>query len=75
MAKHDKSIKIALDSKKLNDSIHKNKYEMQSIDHLMDTLVCNISELKHNNWTIYFSKMDLNMHIPSHQNKHLHQKD
>ena len=44
--KHDKSIEIALDSNKLNDVIHKNKYQMQSIDHLMDTIACKIRELK-----------------------------
>ena len=44
--KHDKSIIIALDSKKLNDAFHKNKYQMQSIDHLVDTIACKISELK-----------------------------
>ena len=32
--KKDKSIKIALDSKQLTKSIHKNKYQMESIDHL-----------------------------------------
>ena len=34
--KKDKSVKIALDSKKLNDALHKNKYQMQSIDLLID---------------------------------------
>ena len=34
--KHDKIVKIALDSKKFNDAIHKNKYQMQSINHLID---------------------------------------
>ena len=33
---HDKSVKVALDSKKLNDVIHKINYWMQSIDHLID---------------------------------------
>ena len=36
--KKDKYIKIALDSKELNKAIHKNKYQMQSIDHLTDSL-------------------------------------
>ena len=54
--KHNKSIKIALDSKKkLNYAIHKNKYQMQSIDHLMDTIACEISELKKNRNTLLFN--------------------
>ena len=57
--KHDKSIKIALDSKKLNDAIHKNKHQMQSIDHLMDTIACKISELTQKTSTLYFSKIEL----------------
>ena len=32
--KFDQFIKIALDCKFLNDAIHKNKYQMQSLDHL-----------------------------------------
>ena len=40
--KSDQSIKIALDSKILNDAIHKNKYQMQSIDHLMDKIAMKI---------------------------------
>ena len=43
--KSDQSIKIALDSKILNDVIHKNKYQMQSIDHLMDKKAMKISKL------------------------------
>ena len=31
--KKDKSVEIALESKELNDAIHKTKYQMQSIDH------------------------------------------
>ena len=50
--KHDKSIKIVLDSKKLNEAIHKNKYQMQSIDHLMDTIACKISEPKQKTRTL-----------------------
>ena len=37
--KKEKSIKIALDSKQLNKAIHKYKYQMQSIDHLSESLV------------------------------------
>ena len=57
--KSDQSIKIALDSKILNDAIHKNKYQMQSIDHLMDKIGMKISELKSKEGTLYFSKIDL----------------
>ena len=41
--KKDKSIKITLDSKVLNKTIHKNKYQMQSIDHLTDSLAMQIA--------------------------------
>ena len=41
--KADQSIKIALYSKKLSDGIHKNNYEMQSIDRLMDKIAIRIS--------------------------------
>ena len=44
----DKSIKIALDSKMLNDAIHKNKYQKQIIDYLLNTVTCKISETKQN---------------------------
>ena len=57
--KHDKSVKIALDSKKLNDAIHKNKYQMQSIDHLIDEVANYIFERKQNPGQFYFSKIDL----------------
>ena len=42
--KKDKSVKIALDSKKLNKAIHKNKYKMQSIDHLVDAVALYITQ-------------------------------
>ena len=73
--KHDKSIKIALDAKKLNDAIHKNKYQMQSIDHLMDTIACKISELKQKTGTLYFSKVDLKYaysQVPLHEDTQKH---
>ena len=57
--KSDNSIKIALNSKELNEAIHKNKYQMQSIDDLVDIISKKISELKNNPGTIYFSKIDL----------------
>ena len=53
--KKDKSVKIALDSKELSDAIHKNKYQMQSIDHLIDAVANYVSERS----TVYFSKIDL----------------
>ena len=55
----DKSVKIALDSKELNDAILKNKYQMQSIDHLIDAVATYISERSNHNGTFYFSKIDL----------------
>ena len=57
--KSDQSIKIALDSKILNDAIHKNKDQMQSIDHLMNKIAMKTSDLKTTEGTLYFSKMDL----------------
>ena len=36
--KRDKTVKLALDSKILNKSIHKNKYQMPNIDNLIDTI-------------------------------------
>ena len=47
--KHDQSIKLALDSKLLNDAIEKNKYQMQSIDNLMDSVAKHISDKKKQN--------------------------
>ena len=44
----DKSIKIALDSKMLNDAIHKNKYQKQIFYYLLNTITCKISEIKQN---------------------------
>ena len=57
--KKTKSVKIALDSKKLNDAIHKNKYQMQSIDHLIDSVAVYISERKILPGKHFFSKIDL----------------
>ena len=36
--KRDKTVKLALDSKILNKSIHKNKYQMPNNDNLIDTI-------------------------------------
>ena len=55
----DKSVKIALDSKELNDAIPKNKYHMQSIDHLIDAVANYVSERSTEQGTFYFSKIDL----------------
>ena len=55
----DQSIKITLDSKILNDAIHKNKYQMQSINHLMDKIAMKISDSKTTEGTLYLSKIDL----------------
>ena len=75
--KHDKSIKMALDSKKLNDAIDKNKYQMQSIGHLMDIIACKISELNQKAGTLYFSKIDLKYaynQVPLHKDTQKHCK-
>ena len=57
--KKDKSVKIALDSKELNEVIHKIKYQMQSIDHLIDAVANYVSERSTKQRTFYFSKIDL----------------
>ena len=57
--KKDKSVKIAIDSKKLNDALHKNKYQRQSIDHLIDSVALYISEKKNLPVQYWFSKVDL----------------
>ena len=57
--KKDKSVKIALDSKKLNKAIHKNKYQMQSIDHLVDAVALYITQREKSPGTFWFSKIDL----------------
>ena len=44
--KLDQTIKNAPASKILNDTIHKNKYQMQSIDHITDRIATRMSELK-----------------------------
>ena len=57
--KHDQSIKLALDSKLLNDAIDKNKYQMQSIDNLRDSVAKYISDNKNEQGNFLFSKIDL----------------
>ena len=41
--KRDKTVKLALDSKILNKSIHKNKYQMPNINNLIDTIQQNLN--------------------------------
>ena len=54
------SFKLALDSKEMNYAIIENKYQMQSNDHLRDSISeKKISELKSVTGTLYFSKTDL----------------
>ena len=57
--KKDKSVKIALDSKKSNKAIHKNKYQIQSKDHLVDAVALFITQRKDSPGTFWFSKKDL----------------
>ena len=56
--KKDKTFELALDSKILNKSIHKNKYQMPNIDNLIDTIQqnCNTNA---SHETAYFSTLDL----------------
>ena len=56
--KKDKSVKLALDSKKLNKAIHKNKYQKQ-IDHLIDAVALYNSERRKSPGTYWFSKIDI----------------
>ena len=56
--KRDKTIKLAMDSKILNKAIHKNKYQMQNIDCLMDNIAQSISESSHEG-EVLFSTIDL----------------
>ena len=56
--KRDKTVKLALDSKILNKSIHKNKYQMPNIDNLIDTIQQNLNTSASQE-TAYFSTLDL----------------
>ena len=56
--KRDKTVKLALDSKILNKSIHKNKYQMPIIDNLIDTIQ-QILNTNGSQETEYFSTLDL----------------
>ena len=55
--KKDGSVKLALESRKLNKQVHKNKDQMSNIEELMDTVGQTINERKPGN--VYFSTMDL----------------
>ena len=55
--KKDQSIKIALDSKILNEAIHKNKYQMPNIDSLIQTISQTLSTAPQE--TAYFTTLDL----------------
>ena len=58
IVKKDKSVKNST-SKKLNDAIHKNKHQIQSIEHLIDSIAVFISERKNKPGQYFFSKLDL----------------
>ena len=53
----DTSIKLALDSKLLNDQIFKNKYQMPNIHEFIDNVALQISEKS--NGRVWFSSLDL----------------
>ena len=55
--KRDKTVKLALDSKILNKSIHKNKYQMPNIDNLTETIQQNLNT-NASQETAYFSTLD-----------------
>ena len=57
--KKDKSVKIALDSKKTKQGITQNKYQMQSFDHIVDAVALYITPRKRSPGTSWFSKRDL----------------
>ena len=56
--KKDKTVKLALDSKILNKSIHKNKYQMPNIDSLIDSISQHINNSNQGE-NVYFSTIDL----------------
>ena len=56
--KRDKTVKLALDSKILNKSIHKIKYQMPNKDNLIDTIQQNLNT-NASHETAYFSTLDL----------------
>ena len=56
--KKDKSFKLALDSKVLNKTIHKNKYQMPNKDSLIDSISQHIND-SNSGEKVYFSTIDL----------------
>ena len=54
----DHSIKLPLDSKVLNKSIHKNKHQMANIEMLIDSISQHLTNTQ-NNQQAYCSKIDL----------------
>ena len=53
------SIKLAMNSKQITKSIHKNKYKMPNIDVLLDNIAQSAQERKHKREQHFFSTMDL----------------
>ena len=53
-----KTVKLTLDSGKLNKPVYKNKYQLPNIDNLIDTIQQNLSR-NQSNETAYFSAVDL----------------
>ena len=45
-AKKDKSVKIALDARALNESMAKNKYQMPNLENLIDMIVEKIEKIE-----------------------------
>ena len=56
--KRDKTVKLAIDSKILNKTMHKNKYQMSYIDNLIDTIQ-QILNTNASHKTGYLSTLDL----------------
>ena len=57
--KKDQSIKLAMDSKQINNSIHKNKYQMPNSDVLLDNIAQSAQEGPHKPGTTFFPTIDL----------------
>ena len=55
--KKDQAVKLALDSKKINKFIHKNKYQMPNIDYLLDNIAQVVKSAKSKQ--TLFSTLDL----------------
>ena len=58
IVKKDQSLKLALDSKVLNKTIHKNRYQMPNIDSLIDSISQHINDSNHGD-NVYFLAIDL----------------